>query len=280
MIKLFSLKKKNSECFSPSTRAATLSSVSDQSDFCIGSSRGSVKKPFSKSINGLTFASLNGQQDKVKSWRLFEQNTLTTEENQSSTINERHSLSSRFECENLINKLKKLSENKIFIEKQISQKKKKKLNLEILSVNTKLRNNLNHLLEKRSKNSFLFKDNQSKNIVQITESHINKEISGKINSIKDEIEKMKFDIEQKNKENKIINKTIVELTAEVEKEKQQCRNTSKDINNLIENKKSVSTSLVILNKKTEKLKENLNNLIKKYLKYKTELILVTDNLSG
>ena len=279
MIKLFSLKKKNSECFSPSTRAATLSSVSDQSDFCIGSSRASMKKPFSKSINGLTFASLNGYHDKVKSWRLFEQNTLTTEENQSSTINERNSLSSRCECENLINRLKKLSENKIFLEQKISQKKKKNLNLEILSVSTKLRENLNQLLEKKSKNSALFKDNQSKNIVQITESHIQKEISGKINSIKDEIEKMKFDIEKKNRENQIINKNIVELAAELEQEKQQCKTTSRDINNLIEDNKSLSTSLVILNKKTEKLKEQLNNLIKKYLKYKTELILVTNNLS-
>ena len=143
----------------------------------------------------------------------------------------------------------------------------KNLNLEILSVSTKLRENLNQLLEKKSKNSALFKDNQSKNIVQITESHIQKEISGKINSIKDEIEKMKFDIEKKNRETHIINKNIVELAAELEQEKQQCKTTSRDINNLIEDNKSLSTSLVILNKKTEKLKEQLNNLIKKYLKY-------------
>lgn len=243
---LRSEKKKLSDCFSPSTRTATQSNVSETSS--------TIRK---------------GCQ------HLVSLENLMTEDNRSTAENEEE----ENECVLLINRINKVRNEKIICQKKRSDEKRKQLNIEVENLTTEVRKKCKVLIKKKTINSIYNSENKITNIEDFTYKMINRNIERQINKEKDEIEKIKYELKSLNNETHNMNTISKKLKEELNEEKRETEELKKNINDCIEEKKKLSTESVLVDNRIMKVKKQLEELMKKYVKYKKQLRLLDANLN-
>ena len=243
---LRSEKKKLSDCFSPSTRAATQSNVSETSS--------TIRK---------------GCQ------HLLSLENLMTEDNRSTAENEEEEK----ECVLLINRINKVRNEKIICQKKRSDEKRKQLTIDVENLTTQVRKKCKVLFKKKTINSNYNRENKILNIEDFTYKMINRNIERQINKEKDEIDKMKYELKSLNKETYNINSTSKQLKEELNEEKKVTEELKKNINNCIEEKKNLTTETILIDNRIIKVKKQLEELMKRYVKYKKQLRLLDANLN-
>lgn len=243
---LRSEKKKLSDCFSPSTRTATQSNVSETSS--------TIRK---------------GCQ------HLVSLENLMTEDNRSTAENEEE----ENECVLLIKRINKVRNEKIICQKKRSDEKRKQLNIEVENLTTEVRKKCKVLIKKKTINSIYNSENKITNIEDFTYKMINRNIERQINKEKDEIEIIKYELKSLNNETHNMNTISKKLKEELNEEKKETEELKKNINDCIEEKKKLSTKSVLVDNRIMKVKKQLEELMKKYVKYKKQLRLLDANLN-
>ena len=243
---LRSEKKKLSDCFSPSTRTATQSNVSETSS--------TIRK---------------GCQ------HLLSLENLMTEDNRSTAENEEEEK----ECVLLINRINKVRNEKIICQKKRSDEKRKQLNIDVENLTTEVRKKCKVLIKKKTINSIYNSENKITNIEDFTYKMINRNIERQINKEKDEIEKIKYELKSLNNETHNMNTISKKLKEELNEEKRETEELKKNINDCIEEKKKLSTESVLVDNRIMKVKKQLEEIMKKYVKYKKQLRLLDANLN-
>lgn len=245
---LLSERKKLSECFSPSTRTATQSNISETSS--------TLRK---------------GCQ------HLISLENLTTEDNRSTAENEEEE--NRKECFLLINRINKVRNQKIICEKKRSDERKKQLDYDVRNLTIQMRKNCKVLIKKKSINSNYHRVNTITNIEGFTYKMINRNLEREINKEKDEIAKIQYEINKLNDETYKMNIISSKFKEKVNEEKKSTEELKKNINIYIEDKKNITTETVLIEKRKLKVKKQLEELMKKYVKYKKQLKLLDTNLN-
>ena len=243
---LRSEKKKLSDCFSPSTRTATQSNVSETSS--------TIRK---------------GCQ------HLLSLENLMTEDNRSTAENEEEEK----ECVLLINRINKVRNEKIICQKKRSDEKRKQLTIDVENLTTQVRKKCKVLIKKKTINSIYNSENKITNIEDFTYKMINRNIERQINKEKDEIEKIKYELKSLNNETHNMNTISKKLKEELNEEKRETEELKKNINDCIEEKKKLSTESVLVDNRIMKVKKQLEEIMKKYVKYKKQLRLLDANLN-